>query len=554
MADDKSPIAPTPLKTGAPLGLGILIFGFGTAAGFLIAFSGLGFLENSAGLIVIVFLAALFVVGLLAAVALIARRPLTRRLFGVAEAHVEHFADPLARIAERAIDRDPTGATAAARDLVTLVLARYAWISVRRWVIAALTALIAAMAALAGTALLFKQNQLLAIQSDLLREQNGRIVEQTVLLDQQVELAEAERNSALAVEITQIAALLGAVADTSLAGQGLNTINTLDTTELNRALVLRVTSVSRALKPYRFLDTGMRAGDPSDRMRIAMQRRRDDLGDTFDRMATYYGWQDPQTTTRLIDRPASPERGQLLNVLVTGGIRNLETLSTAGLDLSYAWLPEVDMGVFTAQTIRLPYADFTGSYLADVDFGGASLENARFVRANIRDTDFSTLEADRVKPPLRAADAPFRTFMTGADFGDAMIADTRFGGVWLSAANFDGAILLRCSLAGADLSVATLRGTILLDTDLTGASLKSTDLEGAIVFGADFLDQLEKIAEPGSFVRDRWAQDPIDVAEIMAMPLANNSLEPADIDAAMVRGDPYRLRRIGDWNTAPPTP
>ncbi len=552
MAEDK-PATPT-LKSGAPLGFGLLIFGFGTAAGFLIAFSGLGFLENSAGLIVTVFLAAVFVVGLIGILAVLARRPLTRRLFGVAEAHVEHFADPLSRIAERAIERDPTGATAAARDLVTLVLARYVWISVRRWVIAALTALIAAMAALAGTALLFKQNQLIAVQSDLLREQNGRIVEQTVLLDQQVELAEAARNSALAVEITQIAAALGAVADVTMAGQAMNTINTLDTTDLNRALVLRIGSISRALKPYRFLDSGMRAGDPSDPNRIAMQRRRDDLGDTYDRMAAYYDWQEPLTTTRLIDRPASPERGQLLNVLVTGGLRNLETLSTAGLDLSYAWLPEVDMGVFTAQTVRLPYADFTGSYLAEVDFGGARLENARFVRANIRDSDFSTLEADRVRPPLRAADAPFRTFMTGADFSGAMIADTQFTDVWLSAANFDGAILLRCSLAGADLSVATLRGAILIGTDLTGASLKSTDLDGAIVFGADFLDQLEKIAEPGSFVRDRWAQEPIDVAEIMAMSLANNSLELADIDDAMVKADPYRLRRIGGWDTTAPKP
>ncbi len=533
------------------MGFGMLIFGFGTAAGFLIAFSDFGFLENSAGLIITVFLAAMFVVGLIGGLALVARRPLIRRLFGVAEAHVEHFAGPLARIAERAIARDPTGATAAARDLVTLVLARYAWISVRRWVIAALTALIAAMAALAGTALLFKQNQLIAVQSDLLREQNGRIVEQTVLLDQQVELAEAARNSALAVEITQIAALLGAVADTSLSGLGLNTINTLEMDELDRALVLRITSVSRALKPYRFLETGMRAGDTSDPMRIAMQRRRADLPETYDRMATYYDWQELPTVTRLIDRAASPERGQLLNVLVTGGIRNLETLSVAGLDLSYAWLPEIDMGVFTAQTARLPYADFTGSYLAQVDFGGASLENARFVRSDIRDTDFSTLDSARARPPLRAVDAPFRTFLTGADFSGAMLTDTSFVEAWLTAANFDGAILLRCNLAGADLSVATLRGAILLNSDLTGASLKSTDLDGAIVFGADYLDRLEKDAEPGSFVRGRWAQDPITVDEIMVLPLVNNSLEPADLAAAMAQGEPYRLRRIGGWDQAP---
>lgn len=129
--------------------------------------------------------------------------------FGHAEVALEQIADPLARIADRAIDRDPGGATSAARDLVSPVLARYAWISTRKWIIAALTGLIAAMAALAGTALHFKQNQLTATQIDLLREQNARIQEQTQLIQTDVQLAEAARNAALAVEIIQIAAAFG---------------------------------------------------------------------------------------------------------------------------------------------------------------------------------------------------------------------------------------------------------------------------------------------------------------------------------------------------------
>ena len=34
--------------------MGVLVFGFGTAAGFLVAFSGLAYLEDGAGLIVLV--------------------------------------------------------------------------------------------------------------------------------------------------------------------------------------------------------------------------------------------------------------------------------------------------------------------------------------------------------------------------------------------------------------------------------------------------------------------------------------------------------------------
>lgn len=160
----------------------ILFFGFGIAAGILMAFSGFGFLEDSAALIATVFLAALLVVMVLGVILFAARRMIWARLFGFAEVQIEELANPLASVAERAIAGDPAGATTAARDLVALALARYSWVTARRWIIAALTGLIAAMAALAGTALLFQQNQLLAVQSGLLVEQNARITEQTTLL------------------------------------------------------------------------------------------------------------------------------------------------------------------------------------------------------------------------------------------------------------------------------------------------------------------------------------------------------------------------------------
>jgi MFS family permease len=215
---------------------GILIFCFGLAAGVLIAFAGAGFLEDSAWAVISVFVGLLMLLAVLAAGIFAARKPLWKRLFGYAEAQMEMVAEPLARVAERAIDRDPTGATQAARDVVAVVLARYSWVTTRRWLLASLTALIAAMAALAGTALLFKQNLLLEAQSSLLREQNEKIGEQTVLLVQSVELAEAARNATLAVEITEIAQALGEAAVRAEAdgpaGEGLtdgsNYVNVLD--------------------------------------------------------------------------------------------------------------------------------------------------------------------------------------------------------------------------------------------------------------------------------------------------------------------------------------
>ncbi|MFM7446374.1 MAG: hypothetical protein ACKO2N_21175, partial [Tabrizicola sp.] len=180
------PEKPEPAKGGGggklvPGGMGVLFFGFGLAAGILGAYTATGFLADSAGLILSVFLSAALVVLVLGVLIFALRKTLLQKLFGHAEVALEQLADPLSRIADRAIDRDPGGATQAARDLVSMVLARYAWISTRRWIIASLTALIAAMAALAGTALLFNQNELIATQTELLREQNARIQEQTQL-------------------------------------------------------------------------------------------------------------------------------------------------------------------------------------------------------------------------------------------------------------------------------------------------------------------------------------------------------------------------------------
>lgn len=281
-----------------------------------------------------------------------------------------------------------------------------------------------------------------------------------------------------------------------------------------------------------------------------MQRRRHDLPTAYARMAAYNGWTDPDGQTHLIDRPASPERGQLLSVLVTGGVRNLETFSISGLDLSYAHLPSVDLGVFTAQLINLALADFTSGYLSDIDFGGATLENARFVRASLRRCDFSVLDGTRARPPIRAADAPFATLASGADFSGAHIDDSSFAGAWLLAASFDGALVVSTSFSGAELGSATVRGAVLVGVDFTGAGLKSTDFDGAIMFGDDALERIAAQAGPGSFIRDRWIAEPITIAQVMKIPLVYNKLERAFVESA---GPAWRLRRVKPFEDIAPT-
>jgi uncharacterized protein YjbI with pentapeptide repeats len=549
------PVIPPPAPAGsASIGLSILIFGFGAAAGLLVAFSGLGFMENSAALIVTVFLIALCIVSLIGLALVLLRRPLWRKVFGVAEAQLEMFASPLARVAESALDRNPGGATAAARDLVQLVLARYSWLTARRWIITALTALIAAMAALAGTALLFKQNQLIAVQSDLLVEQNAKLQEQTTLAAQSVQLAEAARNAALAVEITQIAALVGDAAKAARsdreAALGANAgdpldqmVNVLDPIRLDQGLVLRIVSASRATRPYRFLDIGLSADNDTDKTRVAMARRTD-LPNTNARMAAAYGWAEQGAENRLIDRPASPERGQLLQVLVAGGIRNLEVLNHFGLDLSFAYLQAADLFLLTTQGGRLSYADFSGSHIMGGDFGGSYLENSRFRSTRIQDTSFAAVTAERVHAPLKAENAPYGTFLIGADFASSVLIDIDFTKAYLTAANLDAALLVRPNFTGASLGAATLRNAVLLAPTVTGTDWKSADLDGAVVFGATFLADAAALATPDTLRPDIYEATAMTLAEVMAINIVYLTLTEAEVTEITKSAPAFRLKRI----------
>jgi uncharacterized protein YjbI with pentapeptide repeats len=533
----------------------LLVFGFGAAAGLLLAFVGAGLIAESGALILTVFLSALVVVGVLGGLVFLFRKAILRSLFGVAETQVELFADPLTRVAQGALARDAPAATQAARDLVALAFARYSWLSARRWIITSLTALIAAMAALAGTALLFRQNALLQAQNDLLTQQNTKVEAQTILASQGVQLAEAARNAQLAVEITAIAAEMGKAADTAAdraeaaATTGATVaplpalVNIVDPTSgLDRALMLRIVSISRALRPYRFLDLGLRPGDDSDRMRVAMLGRRADLPRTYARLAAARGWAEDDGANRLIDRPASPERGQLLQVLLSGGIVDFNALNLFGLDLSFALLQNGELKQITATRTQLSYADLTGSYIVACDLGGSVFDNTRFRQTVIQGTTFAEVGPDRIRPPFRAKDAPISTPMHGADFGGAFLQDVDFTSAQLLAAHFDRAVLAGVNFRGTTLSAADMRGAVILRADFAGADLRSVDFDGAILFGADPLGQLASTTE--RFAADRYTAAPATMDEVMESLGATNQLTSDDVARITGGQTAFRITRV----------
>ena len=140
-------------------------------------------------------------------------------------------------------------ATDSARDLAELVLARYAWVSTRRWLMATITAFIAAIAALAGSALLFQQNQLLRTQIGLMEDQNTRIGEQNRFIQSQIELGEAQRSTSIVPEILELG---------SLIAQEVEQFNTAAGTSpsiagLSPSLRARIIAATVAARPYRYL-------------------------------------------------------------------------------------------------------------------------------------------------------------------------------------------------------------------------------------------------------------------------------------------------------------
>lgn len=507
----------------------VMFFVFGTAAGFLLAFTGLGFLEDSAATIAGVFLVLIVALALAGLGVYALRRRILSRLFGIAQAQVDVFAGPLAEVAAGAARRDPEQAAQSARRLIQVALARYAWLATRRWIITSLTALIAAMAALAGTALLFKQNALLGEQIVLLAEQNWRIQQQNELLDRQtmmlsqdIELTEAARNAGLAVEVTSVAALLGEAADRATAAGGTGTstevLPVIDVRrDLERSLIFRVIAVSQAFRPYRFLEPGINVANDADRIRHALFAQRDAAPDVWARVAQANGWEDADLGTRLIDRPASPERGQLLRVMLANGVHDLDLFNFYGLDLSFAYAQSLSVTLTSLRHAMLPFADLSYASLAQTDLSGARLSSVRFRRAQILRCILSSIAPQDVREPFSTDQAiSFSTEIAGADFSNALIVDTTFARAQAIAAIFDRALMIAPDFTGTALSVASFHGAILVNPRWQGAFLAEANFDGAFVFGADPLGQMAAEAATDTFSGDRYRAEPVDAQTVLA--------------------------------------
>lgn len=542
MKEDGGAIArPRTRLIGARAGLGVLLFVLGVACGIPAAIFMPGFLTDHGSVVLGIVLGAMLFVTVILSLAFVFREPLWRWIFRRTEVELTRFAGPLADVARHAASQKVEEATQSARDFAELALSRYAWVTTRRWLVASITGLVAAMAALAGSALLFEQNKLLRTQSALLADQNTRIDEQNGLLRTQISLGEAERSASIVPELLTISSLLGEET-TRLSGDG-RPGSVFFLNELSEPLRNRIVAATNVARPYRYLAaTGVESRD-GDAVTVAALARRSDLAE---RLKSLPGWSDPPAdATALIDRPLSPERGQIITMLFNAGIYQTELLSFRGADFSHAEIRLPTLGLMSFRHATLRFADLSWLRIVEAKFGAAWLEHARFRHAIINRSDFGGIPGDKIEPPFsNGAVADMQpTQLAGADFSRAVIAATSFANSTGLAVNFDEAALVDCDFSGAVISAGTFRNALMIDVKFDGTDLRSVDFDGAIVLEDDFLARLSREAAPESFIASRFVAETVAVEEAMAHPgwiELSNHFDPARIEGAAA----YRLRRV----------
>lgn len=488
------------------VGVGFMLFLLGLFCGVPMAFFGFDtFVTYSAGFFG--FLLGLLGTGVAILIfALVFRRPIWERLYKRGEVEVEKMAAPLADVARAAATQRLDDATDAAKNFAEMVLARYAWLTTRRWIVGSITGMLAAIAALAGSTLLFQQNKLLSDQSVLISDQTKRLDDQNFLLETQISLAEAERNALIAPEILNIAEAIGT--ETSKLRQEMpdNEIYVLE--DLSPGLRGRIVALTNLARPYRYLVSD--EIDPSDQMAV-LRKALADRPDALNNQSIIEGEVLEKSKVSLIDQPISPERGQILSILLGSGIRDTEWLSFRGADFTFAELQMKTLGLMSYRHAIMSFADFTDMSLIEIQFGAAELYHTRFTGSLVKDCNFSGIASKDIALPFTAAPGIdyLKTGLTGAKFQSSTIIDSSFRNAFGLVMDFENAALSGVSFDNAALAGSIFKNSLLLDVDFAGAELQSIDLEGALVYEADFLERLQNQAAAGTFLPQRWQINPI---------------------------------------------
>ncbi|WP_109435526.1 pentapeptide repeat-containing protein [Aquimarina sp. AU119] len=263
--------------------------------------------------------------------------------------------------------------------------------------------LFAFMVAVIPAAVLVFQTKLLMNQNKFIENQNS--------------LVEADRRSSLVFVMDNV---LGDLNE-ELKYKGVNSKN-----NISKTLEARIVSLSRAMKPYQYIEDG-----------------------------------------KLTNKKTSSERGQLLYSLINSDIGNqsLGDIFVDG-DFEYSDLNEVTLGrgVFLKYA-RLNFSNLENSNMPAADLGNSELRNANMSKVNLSEANLK--RARLMNCNLRNGE------LAGADLTNANLS-----GADLSGTDFSGAILWGAKLIDANLSDIVLDNAIVDKQDWI-SYIDSLGLEGA---------------------------------------------------------------------------
>ena len=185
-----------------------------------------------------------------------------------------------------------------------------------------------------------------------------------------------------------------------------------------------------------------------------------------------------------IPRPRSPERGFILRSVVAAGI-DVTGLIDQKADFSYAEAEDAVIEYYRLEPTPLAASSVPGTrglQLAESQLEGVSFRGSRLGEANFK-----------------------HAWLVNAAFSGCRLVGASFEQATAGGAKFVSADLRNASFSGADLSAADFSTTdVLGDTLLPDAAafnmadLTDVDLAGAFVASADWLEQLARIAHPGT--------------------------------------------------------
>jgi len=152
-------------------------------------------------------------------------------------------------------------------------------------------------------------------------------------------------------------------------------------------------------------------------------------------------------------------------------------------DLSYQWLPRIDLGGANLQRASLRGANLNGANLR-----GADLADADLTYADLTDADVSFANLVRADLEGRVLRKLEGASLTSANLKDADLSGANLRGADLESADLTDAFLLEANLRGANLTLAILTHADLEEADLRFANLRGAKLEDAFLHGAGLSD------------------------------------------------------------------